>query len=98
MKTLIEIFGKGFQCVAYGDHPDTGVPYRWLGPGQEPLFVPFVELPEITTEQIYVLRDRIRSRLVELGYNAVTETSDVSTAPPVKLGTVADAVDVTRSC
>jgi hypothetical protein len=67
-KTLVEIFGKGGQFVAYGIHPDTHHPYQWLVPDREPFWVPITDLPEVSSEQLIDLIGIISTRLVELGY------------------------------
>ena len=35
----VEILGQGQQFVAYGIHPTTNKPYRWVEPIDEPLYV-----------------------------------------------------------
>jgi len=94
-KTLVEIFGKGTQFVAYGVHPDTGKPYKWLEPGQEPLLVPVAELPPVNHETIHRLRDRLQDRLIELGYVVGTQVEKSHPGPPPIAGNTTDAVDVT---
>jgi putative DNA primase/helicase len=42
----VEAMGTGQQVVAYGIHPGTGQPYRWLGVG--PDTVPLADLPVVT--------------------------------------------------
>ncbi len=49
-KCQIEIMQDGQQVVGFGIHPETQLPYTWIGPS--PLDVPFVDLPEITPETI----------------------------------------------
>jgi hypothetical protein len=44
-KAQIEILGTGQQFVAFGEHPDTAMPYEWIG--NSPLDVPFADLPAI---------------------------------------------------
>jgi hypothetical protein len=94
-KTLFEIFGQGGQFVAYGIHPDTQRPYEWLIPGQEPLLVPLAELPEVSTDMLHELRDRVSERLVELGYQLEATTSRASTEP-LRVGSRADAETITQ--
>src|SRR6516165_6426075 len=55
-RPLVEIFGQGGQFVAYGIHPDTKQPYRWLEEGQEPLTVPFADLPPVTASDLWDLQ------------------------------------------
>ena len=93
--TLFEIFGQGGQFVAYGIHPDTGRPYEWLIPGQEPLLVPLPELPEVSTEMLHHLRDRVSERLAELGYQLAAATSKVNTEP-LRVGRLDDAESITQ--
>lgn len=42
----LEVLGLGTQILAYGIHPRTGKPYRWIGQG-EPATVPLEDLPTI---------------------------------------------------
>jgi hypothetical protein len=49
-KCQVEIMGDGQQVIGYGIHPDTQMPYSWIG--ATPLDVPFAELPEIDAETI----------------------------------------------
>jgi hypothetical protein len=44
----IEILAEGQQFVAYGIHPDTGLPYRWTE--KEPLEIPASDAPLVTLE------------------------------------------------
>lgn len=46
----IEVLGTGQQFVAYGVHPDTGLPYQW--PVEAPMDTPLEELPEVTPEAV----------------------------------------------
>lgn len=47
MSEKVEFLGKGQQCIAYGDHPDTGEPYRYINKraGAEPLCTKLEDLP-----------------------------------------------------
>jgi hypothetical protein len=49
-KCQLEVMGDGQQVIGYGIHPDTQLPYSWVG--ASPLEVPFGDLPEITPEAI----------------------------------------------
>ncbi|MDX0592403.1 DNA primase [Sinorhizobium medicae] len=49
-KCQIEVMQDGQQVVGFGVHPETQLPYTWIGPS--PLDVPFADLPEITPETI----------------------------------------------
>lgn len=46
----VEFLADGQQIVAYGIHPDTQQPYRWVN-GAEPLNTPAADLTEIAREQ-----------------------------------------------
>ncbi len=78
----VELLGVGQQFVAFGIHPDTHAPYRWLGEtdfGDQatPLIVPLDCLPGVTPDQ---LREFARSAgvlLTELGYEASAPTGDM---------------------
>jgi Bifunctional DNA primase/polymerase, N-terminal len=94
-RTLFEIFGEGGQFVAYGIHPDTGRPYEWLIPGQEPLLVPLAALPEISTDTLHDVRDRVSERLSELGYQVAAATSTIY-AEPLQPGRIQDAETITQ--
>ena len=94
-RTLIEIFGQGGQFVAYGIHPDTHRPYEWLTPGQEPLLVPLSELPEVSTDMLHELRQRLSERLSELGYQIAATTNRTYTEP-LHAGRIQDAETITQ--
>jgi putative DNA primase/helicase len=46
----VEAMGTGQQVVAYGTHPATGQPYRWIGVG--PDTVPLADLPVVTEQAL----------------------------------------------
>ena len=46
----IEVLANGQQFVAYGVHPDTGLPYTW--PDESPAETPVESLPTVTPEQL----------------------------------------------
>jgi hypothetical protein len=46
----VEVLGEGQQFVAFGDHPNPGVTYQWVG--KSPIGVPFSDLPEVTLESV----------------------------------------------
>ena len=46
----IEVLATGQQFVAYGVHPDTGLPYQW--PMENPSDTPADSLPEVTPEKL----------------------------------------------
>lgn len=62
----VEILGAGQQFVAYGEHPDTRLPYTWNGAG-EPLQVPLEQLPVATEEELYGFLQWVNNRLIEAG-------------------------------
>jgi hypothetical protein len=47
----LEILGVGRYTVAYGDHPDTGLPYKWIR-GCSPIDTPIWALPQITQSAV----------------------------------------------
>ena len=49
-KAQVELLGFGQQFIAFGIHPDTGEPYRWLGATPED--VPIAKLPVVSEEQL----------------------------------------------
>jgi hypothetical protein len=49
-KCQVEVMGDGQQIIAYGEHPDTGRPYEWIG--ASPLDVALADLPAISPEAI----------------------------------------------
>lgn len=49
-KCQVEVMQDGQQVLAFGIHPETQLPYTWIGPS--PLDIPFANLPEITPETI----------------------------------------------
>jgi len=97
-RTLVEVLCRGRQVVAYGDHPDTGEPYEWVGDG-EPLRTRLDELPAVTPNQLRDLAEAIREECARLGYNVKgvrVEGGEQNDKPPPKVGTAANALDVTE--
>ena len=95
-RPLVEIFGQGGQFVAYGIHPDTKQPYRWLEKGQEPLRVPFADLPPITATDLRDLRVAMAKVLTAFGYTIESAEKSVSTAPKPVTAKVEEARDITQ--
>ena len=62
----IEIFSGSGQIVAYGIHPDTKKPYRWVN--QSPVDISSVseEIPLVTEEQVEELFDQVETLGIEL--------------------------------
>jgi hypothetical protein len=87
--TLIEIFGQGGQFVAYGIHPTTQQPYRWLVPGQEPATVPLTDLPTVSNAGLAALHDVLMDGLAYLGYPVEKTTATVHTEP-LRVGRISD--------
>jgi len=46
----IEVLAQGQQFVAYGVHPDTGMPYQW--PNENPVDTPVDAVPLVTPQQV----------------------------------------------
>ena len=95
-RPLVEIFGQGGQFVAYGIHPDTKQPYRWLEEGQEPLTVPFAALPPVTAKDLRELRAAIAEVLTAFGYTIESAEKLISTSPKPATARVEDARDITQ--
>jgi hypothetical protein len=94
-KTLVEIFGDGGQFIAYGIHPNTKRPYRWLVEGQEPLLVPFAALPPVSVELLRQLQADLRTGLAAMGYE-VDSGENTSSTVTVPAGSDDDAEDITQ--
>ncbi len=78
----VELLGTGQQFVAFGIHPDTNAPYRWLGETDfdevaTPLVVPLVVLPAVTPDQLREFARSTSALLAELGYEASAPTGDM---------------------
>ena len=76
-KGHFEILGHGQQAVAFGIHPDTLAPYRWLD--RSPTDMPLTALPAITFDQACQLIDEIEATLQAAG--------GIPFVPPRILGT-----------
>jgi hypothetical protein len=50
LKCQLEVMGDGQQIIGFGQHPDTGLPYEWIG--LSPLDVALADLPAISPETI----------------------------------------------
>lgn len=46
----VEVLGEGQQFVAFGEHPNPGVTYKWIG--KSPMEVTLADLPEVTKEAV----------------------------------------------
>jgi hypothetical protein len=95
-RPLVEIFGQGGQFVAYGIHPDTQRPYRWLEQGQEPLTVPFSDLPPVTANDLRDLQEALIEVLTAFGYRIESSGRQISTSPKPITSTVDEARDITQ--
>jgi hypothetical protein len=95
-RPLVEIFGQGGQFVAYGTHPDTKRPYRWLEKGKEPLTVPFPDLPPVTGKDLRELRQAFVEVLTAYGYEIESSERRTSTSPQPVTAKIEDARDITQ--
>lgn len=71
----VEILGQGQQFVAYGVHPDTGKPYRWVSDNalhEIDLF----DLPTLTVEQAREIIAEFERRARERGWAPKTEARE----------------------
>lgn len=66
----LEILGVGRYTVAYGDHPDTGSPYKWIR-GHSPSNTPVSALPQITQSSVDLYIKAI-SPILKINYNDIT--------------------------
>ena len=78
----VELLGTGQQFVAFGLHPDTGAPYRWLGETDfdevaTPLIVPVDVLLAVTPDQLRDFATKAGALLAELGYETSLSTGDM---------------------
>lgn len=48
----VEVLGAGQQFVAYGVHPDTKLPYRWVDLAGGAVELPVADLPIVTPDQL----------------------------------------------
>src|SRR6202023_2603006 len=60
-----QILRLGNQFVAFGEHPEINMPYEWYD--DSPADIPLSELPEVTREQLYRLKQILHADLVPLG-------------------------------
>ena len=66
----VEILGSGQQVIAYGIHPDTGLPYRWIG-DVEPATSGLWDLPTVTPDKLRALAEELPATLSGLGYDGL---------------------------
>lgn len=64
-KCQVEALGTGQQFVAFGMHPETGMPYEWFGPS--PLKIRFDDLPLIEPDDLDRFLERAEDILAETG-------------------------------
>ena len=94
----MELLGFGQQFIAFGTHPDTGEPYRWLGATPED--VPIGGLPVVSEEQLrefLALAERVIRDAggVPTGAPAsgATKAPSASTEPPPDVDSVIALLD-----
>lgn len=103
-RRLVEILGDGQQVAAYGVHPGTGKPYRWVNAvdDEEPLCRKLTDLPEVTPGQLRNVARKIGEVLTAAGFSDVS-VSGIESGPvmptipsgePVSLSWVRDALQV----
>ena len=61
----VEVLGAGQQFVAFGIHPDTGMPYKWEGPS--PLEVALDDLPMIDGATVHGFLAEAEATLAAVG-------------------------------
>jgi len=71
----VEVLGTGLQFVAFGIHPETKQPFRWIGKTDfdeeaTPLIVPLDSLPVVMPEKIFEFADKCATLLGALGYES----------------------------
>ena len=100
----VELLGIGQQFVAFGIHPDTHAPYRWLGEtdfdeAATPLIVPLDVLPAVTPDQLRDFARKANAILAELGYEPGPPTGDMGEHDPSPSASTGSpvAVSVLRS-
>jgi hypothetical protein len=76
---LVEALGKGQQFVAFGIHPTTKQPYRWLGPS--PLDVAAVDLPAVAEHRVKAFIIEAETILREAGAKTEKELKGIAEKP-----------------
>lgn len=73
-KNVFEVLGRGQQFIAYGTHPETGQPYRWINDdlGGEPEQCAFEALPIVSPSQVRECVSAVKAMLNELGYTGIS--------------------------
>jgi len=69
LKSKVEVLATGQQFVAFHVHPDTGLPYTWLG--AHPLTTPASALPVLTAQQVGEIIAHCEQRLSQWGTSAI---------------------------
>ena len=89
----IEVLADGQQFVAYGVHPDTGLPYQW--PVESPTETTVDSLPVVTPEQVEaavkaafeLIPEELRARRLQSSDSGQHATSsETATATPAAIG------------
>lgn len=93
-KHRIEITGENFQFVAFGTHPDTGKPYKWIG-GESPLTTPWGELPVLTEAHVTDIIQHFEARAENLGWKALSETRRIDNVAGTGIEGVKSKADIT---
>ncbi|HED5821836.1 TPA: PriCT-2 domain-containing protein [Enterobacter hormaechei] len=68
MKHEVQILGDGQQFIAFGIHPDTNKPYKWVANG-DPTSVDYDELPELTEAQAFDIIAEFDRECAKRGWN-----------------------------
>lgn len=94
MEHRVEVLGIGQQFVAYGIHPDTKYPYRWIGDG--PLDIERWQLNVVDRDEVaeWVMND-LRSILMVRGFDPQYSLGAAATGPsgaPLDINDPFDAI------
>jgi hypothetical protein len=83
VKHKVEILSKGQQFAAFGIHPDTKQPFRWTSM-EDPLDLPFDELPVLTVEDAQRIAEQFRAICEELGWKRKGKSTSVALSRPAQ--------------
>lgn len=76
LKQRIEVLGEGQQFVAFHIHPETGKPYVWPEPGEDPLEVSVLDLPTITAAHARAVCSFFEKIAERAGWKRATDGND----------------------